>query len=295
MSKGRYQILLFVVAAIWGGGFPISKIALNYGTSPNAILAVRFLSASLLLFLYLLYRREKIQLSEIKLGLMTGTLLSLGFSFQMVGLAYTTASKNAFLTGFYVILTPFFAWLLTKQKPKKQIYLSCLLSLLGIALLSLGEESFSLGLGELLSLLCAFFFALQISLVSAKIGEMNPLHINFAQMLTAGLLTLGYNVIFEGASVRLFPENRMQLLSVGFLVIFNTLLAYTAQTLAQKYVDSSIVSLILSTEILFGAFIAWLFLGEVLSVKALIGGFCMFLSIFIAEFEWKSKVGKEGA
>lgn len=289
MSKGKYQILLFIVAAIWGGGFPITKIALNYGTSPNAILAVRFLSASLLLFLYLCYQRSKLKASEMKLGIVTGILLSLGFSLQTLGLAYTTASKNAFLTGLYVILTPFFAWMLTKQRPKKQIYLSCVLSFIGIALLSLGEESFAMGLGEILSLLCAFFFALQISVVSAKIGEQNPLHINFCQMLSAGLLTLAYNVIWEGASIRLFPENTMQLFSVGFLVLFNTLLAYTAQTVAQKYVDSSLVSLILSTEILFGAFIAWLFLGEVLSLRALIGGILMFLSIFIAELDFGKK------
>src|SRR3712207_8590635 len=84
-----------MIAAIWGGGFPITKIALNYGTSPNAILAVRFLAASFLLFLYLCYKKEKIGTSEMKLGLFTGIFLSLGFSFQTVGLSYTTASKRS--------------------------------------------------------------------------------------------------------------------------------------------------------------------------------------------------------
>lgn len=119
MSNQRYKVLLFMTAAIWGGGFPITKIALNYGASPNAILAVRFLSASALLFLYLCYKKEKIEKSEITLGLFTGSLLSVGFSLQTVGLSYTTASKNAFLTGTYVVLTPFFAWLFYQKDAEK--------------------------------------------------------------------------------------------------------------------------------------------------------------------------------
>lgn len=112
-------------------------------------------------------------------------------------------------------------------------------------------------------------------------------------MLTAGIFTLFYNLFWEGGDIVHFPENKMQLLSVGFLVLFNTLLAYCAQTIAQKYVESSIVSLILSTEILFGALISFLFLGEILSLQSLFGGFLMFLSIFFAELQWKAKSAKK--
>src|SRR3712207_482199 len=224
-----------------------------------------------------------------KLGLFTGSLLSLGFSLQTVGLSYTTASKNAFLTGTYVVLTPFFAWIFTKKMPRKQVYLSCFLSLTGIFLLSWSGENFSMQFGDILSLLCAVFYAIQISYMSARIGNKNPLHVNFFQMLSAGILTLIYNILLEEGSVFSFPENRVQFFSVTFLVIFNTLLAYSAQTVAQKYVESSLVCLILSTEILFGAFISFLFLGEILSFQSLLGGFLMFLSIFLAEFEWKKK------
>src|SRR3712207_666366 len=128
-----------------------------------------------------------------KLGLFTGSLLSLGFSLQTVGLSYTTASKNAFLTGTYVVLTPFFAWIFTKKMPRKQVYLSCFLSLTGIFLLSWSGENFSMQFGDILSLLCAVFYAIQISYMSARIGNKNPLHVNFFQMLSAGILTLIYN------------------------------------------------------------------------------------------------------
>ncbi|KID50347.1 hypothetical protein C095_00255 [Fusobacterium necrophorum subsp. funduliforme B35] len=143
--------------------------------------------------------------------------------------------------------------------------------------------------GDILSLLCAIFYAIQISYMSARIGNKNPLHVNFFQMLSAGILTLIYNILLEEGSVFSFPENEVQFFSVAFLVIFNTLLAYSAQTVAQKYVESGLVCLILSTEILFGAFISFLFLGEILSFQSLLGGFLMFLSIFLAEFDWKKK------
>ena len=41
---------LTLVAITWGSGFPITKIALDSGIAPNAIMSIRFLVASIIIF-----------------------------------------------------------------------------------------------------------------------------------------------------------------------------------------------------------------------------------------------------
>ncbi len=45
-----------------------------------------------------------------------GTALFLGFSLQIIGLQYTTPSKNAFLTATNVVIVPFIAFLICRKK-----------------------------------------------------------------------------------------------------------------------------------------------------------------------------------
>ena len=46
---------LTLVAITWGSGFPITKIALDSGIAPNAIMSIRFLVASMLIFIFFIF------------------------------------------------------------------------------------------------------------------------------------------------------------------------------------------------------------------------------------------------
>lgn len=277
---------LVLVAISWGSGFPITKIALDSGIAPNAIMSIRFLVASILIFIFLKLKNIKISEEERKLGLGAGLILGSAFSLQTVGLAYTTPSKNAFITGAYVVCVPFILWLLTKEKPKIITYISSLICFIGIGFLSL-EGKLGMEYGDLLTLISALFFALQIAVVGAFIKDKNPIVINGFQMLSGGLLTLVLNIIFEDFSIITTRMNSIQIYSISFLIICNTLIAYLVQTISQKYVPSSTASLILSTEILFGAITSVIFMGENLTLKMVIGGLLIFASVIIAETELK--------
>lgn len=199
-----------------------------------------------------------------------------------MGLVYTTSSKNAFITGAYVVMVPFISWFLTKEKPKLSIYLATVICLFGIGLLSL-EGDLSINYGDFLTFICAIFFALQMSLIGANISDKNPITVNTYQMLSAGILTLLLNVVFENFSIFTTRLNITQILAIGFLVVCNTLIAYLVQTAAQTYVPASTTSLILSTEILFGAITSVLFLGDPFTLKMVLGGILIFASVMIAE------------
>ncbi|WP_294704404.1 DMT family transporter [uncultured Fusobacterium sp.] len=281
-KKTLFKIGLILVAVSWGSGFPVTKIALDSGIAPNALMSIRFLVTALVLFIFFKIKGVAISKEEKRLGLGTGIVLGLAFSLQTVGLVYTTSSKNAFITGAYVVMVPFISWFLTKEKPKLSIYLATVICLFGIGLLSL-EGDLSINYGDFLTFICAIFFALQMSLIGANISDKNPITVNTYQMLSAGILTLLLNVVFENFSIFTTRLNITQILAIGFLVVCNTLIAYLVQTAAQTYVPASTTSLILSTEILFGAITSVLFLGDPFTLKMVLGGILIFASVMIAE------------
>ena len=63
-----------------------------------------------------------------------------------MGLQYTTAGKNAFLTSVYVVLVPFLYWVFYRKRPTAYNLAAAVLCLLGVGFLSLGE-GFTMGLG----------------------------------------------------------------------------------------------------------------------------------------------------
>lgn len=133
------DMTLFIVAAIWGGGFVAGKYALK-GLGPLAILMYRFCGAAIIMGLIF---NRRIRLAErriIKYGLLLGILQFLGLLIQLFGLQYTTPAKQSFLAATYVIFTPLAAWSITKARPLKKDGLAAFIAILGIALISLNGE-----------------------------------------------------------------------------------------------------------------------------------------------------------
>ena len=107
---------LILVTVIWGGGFVASDIALE-SMKPFQIMMVRFLLASVLMGIISLGQKNREEKSvdrigAIRAGILMGIALFVGFSLQIIGLQYTTPSKNAFLTALNVVIVPFIAFII---------------------------------------------------------------------------------------------------------------------------------------------------------------------------------------
>ena len=90
----------------------------------------------------------------IKAGILMGIALFAGFALQIIGLQYTTPSKNAFLTALNVVIVPFIAFIILKKKVGMKGIIGAIMSVIGVALLSL-NGNLTLSLGDGLTLLCA--------------------------------------------------------------------------------------------------------------------------------------------
>ena len=69
-----------------------------------------------------------------------GAALFIGFSLQIIGLQYTTPSKNAFLTATNVVIVPFIAFLICRKKVGFRGIIGAVLAIAGVGLLSLDKD-----------------------------------------------------------------------------------------------------------------------------------------------------------
>lgn len=219
---------------------------------PFQIMMVRFLLASVLMGMISMGQHKKEGKLEkragaIKAGILMGIALFAGFALQIIGLQYTTPSKNAFLTALNVVIVPFIAFIILKKKVGMKGIIGAIMSVIGVALLSL-NGNLTLSLGDGLTLLCAVGFAFQI--FYRRICEKYPASVlNMVQMITAFVLS--------AVSLVIFGENDFQVttqgwLSVLYLGVISTTVCYLLQTACQKYVDETKAAIVLSMESVFG-------------------------------------------
>ena len=115
MKRGMAVAGLIVVTAIWGGGFVASDIALN-SLTPMQIMAIRFLLGAVLMSFISVREFRNINLKRNWCRCAYGHRAVRGFALQIIGLQYTTPSKNAFLTALNVVMVPFIAFLVLRKR-----------------------------------------------------------------------------------------------------------------------------------------------------------------------------------
>ena len=266
---------LILVTVIWGGGFVASDMALG-SMKPFQIMMVRFLLASVLMGMISMGQHKKEGKLEkragaIKAGILMGIALFAGFALQIIGLQYTTPSKN-------VVIVPFIAFIILKKKVGMKGIIGAIMSVIGVALLSL-NGNLTLSLGDGLTLLCAVGFAFQIFFTGEFVKKYPASVLNMVQMITAFVLS--------AVSLVIFGENDFQVttqgwLSVLYLGVISTTVCYLLQTACQKYVDETKPAIVLSMESVFGTIFSIIILHEVITLRMVIGCAIILAAVIIS-------------
>ena len=216
----------------------------------------------------------------------------LGFFTQTVGLQTVSPGVNAFLTAVYVVLVPFMWWVVAKRKPAKTNIVAALVAIVGIWLVSVtsASGSLSIGFGEVMTLLCAFFFAAHIVSVSIFSAFYDVLMLTVIQFITEGLLGLVTGAVFE--TLPTFSQITPVIVSeLAFVVLFATIFAFGVQNIALARIEPTQASLILSLESVFGVVFSILLYGELLTIRLVVGFVLIFIALLVSEgiFSWKRK------
>lgn len=282
LSSGKAELLLLIVAIIWGGGFIAGKVALETA-SPLWIIFLRFSLAAICLGLVFFSQIKSASKPCIRAGLGIGFLQDVALFIQLYALQFTTTAKQSFLAATYVMFTPFVAWLIFHKKISLQNYLAAGLALVGIALLSL-NGSMKIQSGDFMTLGFAVVFSLQIVLMSRISTKFDIIPLTFFQMLGAALFA-GIAAIASGMPTEMFSMR--SILGILYLGIFNSAIAFGTQNLAQGFTSESKAALILSLESVFGLAFSLLFYHDPFTLKMAIGCLLIFLSLMVSN--WKKK------
>ena len=155
------RLALWSTAFLWGTSFVIVKNTLD-SIGVLWILALRFLGAAALLALAAGKKLRSLDKRSFTGSVLMGLSLAAAYLFQTYGIVYTTPGKNAFLTAVYCVLVPFLAWFVYKRRPGPIHVIAAFLCLIGIGFVSLDGLDAGLNKGDVLTLICGFFYALQI-------------------------------------------------------------------------------------------------------------------------------------
>lgn len=275
-----WKVMLVAMALMWGFSFFVMKDIL--GTLPTfMLLACRFVPAALIM-LALFFGRVRTHLNRRNLlvGLGMGVLMWGAYALQTLGLAETTAGKNAFLTGTYCILVPFISYFVAHEPLTRCNVGAAVLCLGGIALVAL--DNVSVNVGDLLTLAGAVFFALQMAVVARYGRSMDINVITFWMFLAVGVLSLATSLIAEPMPTASTWTPQL-LATIAFLAVFCTCVGLLVQNVALAHVPSSTGSLLLSMESPSGVFFSVLFAGEMLSPRLFAGFVLIFVSVVLSE------------
>ncbi|MCR5108983.1 MAG: YqeG family HAD IIIA-type phosphatase [Lachnospiraceae bacterium] len=273
---------LLVVAIIWGLAFVVVKNSLDY-ISPVYMLAFRFTIAGVVLGVIFIKKIIGAGSDTIKHGIFIGIFLFLAYLSQTVGIKYTTAGNNAFLTAFYVILVPFLHWIRTKVKPTLNCFIAAVLALVAIGVISLNGMN-GINIGDLLTIICAVFYSFQIDLIGHYSRKDDPVVLACIQLLTTAILSWLIAPFAEG-SISDLVFNKESVTGLLFLGLMSSMLCFLLQSLCQKYVRSSQAALLMSTESVFGALSGALLLNEAVGGRLLFGFILMFVAVLLALIE----------
>ncbi|MBQ4099688.1 MAG: DMT family transporter [Clostridia bacterium] len=288
------KLLLVLVTIVWGSSFVILKDTLSTlgdGHFTFFILASRFIIASVLLVAICWKKFITISKSTFLKGLILGFILFGAYSVQTIGLRYTSASKNAFLTSVYVVLVPFLSWLFLKKKPTFKNYLATALCFVGIAFVAvIGKKDSASNeiLGDILSIASGIFYALQIIFISKHTEKEDAMQLLIVELLTVAVLcsiiSLSTEFSLHASKFSMSGEAIWKLLYLAFIC---TLFAQFGQMVAQKYAPPMSVALIFSLESVFGV-VFELLLGDAnLTVFIIIGFVFIFIGEIVSEVDLK--------
>ena len=261
-------------SAAWGMAFVVMKDAIER-QSVNNFLFTRFTLAVIVMVALKPQVLKKLDRDLIIRAGSAGIFLGLGYIFQTLGLARTGAAITGFVTGLYVVFTPLLAYFFLKERLTKLIWACVFIATIGLGLLSI--RGFSVGIGEMLVLASAFFFAAHIIALGKWSSGRDVYAMTIVQLAMCALLS-GLASIPEGYSA---PPDYGVWAVVVFTAVICTAVAFVVQTWSQAHMTTTKVAVILTMEVVFAALFAIIFGGERLTLQATLGGLMVLTAMFM--------------
>jgi drug/metabolite transporter (DMT)-like permease len=269
-------VALLAVTASWGSTFFLLKDVVERIPVPD-FLAVRFLVATLAVLAIAPGAVSRLTRAERRQGVALGLVYGGAQLLQTVGLQHTSASVSGFVTGMYVVFTPLLGALLLKQRIGPTVWGAVALATAGLGVLAL--QGFSIGGGELLTLLSAALYAAHIVGLAVWSRGRNTMGLAVVQLATITAVT-GVGALPGGV---VLPSRTTDWAVLLYMALVAGALALVVQTWAQAHLPATRVAIVMTMEPVWAAGFAVAFGGEALGARLLVGGVLVLAAMYLVE------------
>ncbi len=271
-------IALIMVTAIWGSTFIVVQDAVSQMPVMD-FLGIRFTIAAVVMIALRPTCLRGMTRKGLLRSAVLGVVLALGFITQTYGLQHTSAAVSGFITGMFVVLTPIISWALLKRKAGRSIWLSVALATIGLGLL--GLRGWSIGTGELLTLLCALFFALHIVGLGEWAAKHEAYGLAFLQISVVAVISM---IAATPGGITL-PPNATVWGAVILTAVFASAMGFLIQTWAQALISPTRAAVTLTMEPVFAGFFAVIIGGDHLTARIIVGAIFVLTAMFITNLK----------
>ncbi|HAV92061.1 TPA: multidrug DMT transporter permease [candidate division WOR-3 bacterium] len=275
----KADLMLLLATVFWGMTFVTVKDAMNY-SGTFSFLFMRFFLGALVVFPFAFKSFKYFNRRTLVDGTILGILVFAGFALQTAGLRETSSTRSAFITGLSVVLVPVISFIMYRTKIDIFKIIGIVLSAGGLFLM-FSPENGPLNRGDVLTVLCAFTFALIIVLIQRFSKRGNVLLLVFMQITIVAFISL----------VLMFATKDMQIkfsgnlaLDLVFTSVFATAGALVLQYKYQQQTSEARAAIIYTLEPLFASIFAFIIFRERLASAGLLGGAMIFLGMLLSEF-----------
>ncbi len=283
-SKIKSTSLLFLTAIIWGFAFVAQRVGAEY-VGAFTFNGIRFLlgACSLIPVILIFDRNKNRSFSKaIFPSFLAGTILFIASTLQQYGVEITqSAGKAGFLTGLYIVLVPLIRFVMGK-KTSPLTFVGAIFALAGLFFLCITDGDASFGLGDIVLIIGAFFWAGHILVVDKYVNSISPLRFSMMQFFVCGIFSIICALIFEDISFSAVKSAGIPILYGGIMSVG---VAYTCQILGQKNADPTFASIVFSTESVFSAIGGAIILNEIMTGKGYLGCVLIFIGIVLSQLD----------
>jgi drug/metabolite transporter (DMT)-like permease len=274
-------LALLAMTAAWGSTFFLIKDLVT--RMPVAdLLAIRFAIASVALGL-IAARRIHLSRPVVIYGVLLGLLYGSAQILQTAGLSHTSASVSGFVTGLYVVATPLLTAIILRRRIPPLTWVAAVLATLGLGVLAL--RGFSIGYGELLTLISAVIYAGHIVALGRFSSPETTLSLSLVQLSMITLLTAVaalWPTAGSAPGIQL-PGSLHDWLVVLYLALIASALTMVLQTWAQAHIEPSRAAVIMAMEPVWAAAFAVALGGESITARMIIGGLAIVSAMYLVE------------
>jgi len=287
ISKLHFAILAVIFAnIIWGAGAPIFKWSLH-GIGPFTLSFIRFAGAAIILFPFAVKNLKIKRKHWLTLIFLAFYGFVVNITLMFVGLQFTESINQPIIGSSAPIFLIIGSFFFLKEIPKRKVLIGTLISLIGVIIVILRpilESGVDISIwGNILFVISTLGIVMYTILLKEIVDEYKPLTVTFWSFFIAGIFMLPF-VVIESHGFKILQGISWQgWIGASYGAIFSSAIAYLCFNYALKFVSADEIGIFLYIDPIATILVAIPLLHEQLTFSFILGGFFVFLGIFVAE------------